>query len=150
MHEGAAMWVPPFFVKSDLATTLNIHLFAPAIITPAVALKNTIETIIKRKLQRSYLEDVKYYFMKFTKDDTIAEMNSKFLRYTQLAHMTSIQYAGALFAKSRNVADVYDVSALNDIFIEGVVPSICYSLYQYSTMHAMADVADIVFNAQSL
>lgn len=86
------MWVLPFFVMIALATTINIHMFAAAYITPVVTLVSTTEKLILKKLLGSCGEVVNYLVKKFAHYDVTAEMDSTVLRYTQLAHMNPIQY----------------------------------------------------------
>lgn len=58
--------------------------------------------------------------------------------------MTPILDDVDLFTKSCNVADIYDDSTLNDIFIDGVGSAFWQSLRKYWATHTHADVTDIV------
>lgn len=69
-----------------------------------------------------------YLFKKFASDKEISKMNAAVLRYIQLDSLPPMQYADDLDAKSCKIADAYNDSTLNDIFIEGVDFSICNSL----------------------
>lgn len=64
--------------------------------------------------------------------------------------MTPMQYADYLNEYSCKVTDVYDKATLNDIFIEGVDPSIFQSLWKYWATHPQVYVTVIAFKAQSL
>lgn len=55
-----------------------------------------------------------------------------------------------LYAKSCIVADVYDESTLNNIFIEGVDLSIRHSPREYWATHLQASMTGIVLEDQSL
>lgn len=77
-------------------------------------------------------------------------MDSALLRYTQPSNMTLIQYADDLFAKLCKVADVYDESILDDIFIKGVEAYICHSLKKFWACSPQSDLADIAFLVQQL
>lgn len=61
-----------------------------------------------------------------------------------------MQYADCLYAKSCRVADRYDESTVNDIFMEEVEYSICYSLQEHLVMHPHVDETNIGFKTQSL
>lgn len=124
MYEGSDICVLPFFVTDTLATTVNCHMSAATRIKPVVDSVNTTEPLIKKKLLQSYPEVVNYLLRKFVSDQMIAKMDYKTLRYIQSAHMTPMHYADDLYANSSKVADVHDKSAFNDIFLEGVDPSI--------------------------
>lgn len=59
--------------------------------------------------------------------------------------MTPQQYANDLIAKLCKVADVYDESTLNDVFIEGVDASIQQSLRNFRVTNPHSDLTDIAF-----
>lgn len=64
--------------------------------------------------------------------------------------MTPQQYADDLIATSWKVADLYDISTLNDVFIEIVDASIWHSLRNYWPTNSYADFTDFAFQAESL
>lgn len=110
IHEEAAMWILPFFVKDALATILNNCVSAATHIAPVIASVNTIEPMIQKKRFRSNLEVVNYLVKKFANNQEITERNSTILLYTQPASITPIQYADNSIPESCKVADVYDES----------------------------------------
>lgn len=61
-----------------------------------------------------------------------------------------MQYAVDLYAKSCNVADIYDKSFNSDILIESANPSKCHILQEYWVTHQQAYVTNIAFKTQSL
>lgn len=138
------------FVKNALATTLNGRMYATAHINPVVALDNTPESLIEKKLLRSYPKVVDYFLKKIARDQAIAERDSKILRSIHPAHMPPTQYANDHYEKSCRVADVHGESTLNNIFVEGVDPSICHSVPEYLATLSQTDVTDIAFMVQSL
>lgn len=52
IRENAAMWALPFFVKNAIKMTCNCSMSVDAHKTPAVALVNTFEPLIQKKLRR--------------------------------------------------------------------------------------------------
>lgn len=61
IYKRAAIWVLPFIVGTDLATTLNSSMSAAVHITRAVTSANKTELVIQKILQ-SYPEVVNYIF----------------------------------------------------------------------------------------
>lgn len=109
---------------------------------------NITEPLIQKNLLRIYLEVINYLLKKFANNEVKAEMDSKILRYSEQAYMTFMRYADDLHGKSCKVANVFDESTLNYIFIESVNPSVFQSLRKYWATHPQADVTDIFFQAQ--
>lgn len=68
-------------------------MFAVAHMAPVFDSANTTKPLIQKKLLRSYPKVVYYLLKKFSKDQPIAEIDSKIFYYTQLAHMTSTHNA---------------------------------------------------------
>lgn len=64
-----------------------------------------------------------------------------------LKNTTPQQFADDMITKSYEVADVYDESALNNVFIERVNASICHSLRGYWALHQTANITNISFYA---
>lgn len=60
-----------------------------------------------------------------------------------------MQYSDGLYERTRKVAEVYDEPTQNDILIEGVSYSICYSLWKSLITHQHAEVIYIIFEALS-
>lgn len=87
---------------------------------------------------------------KIATDQEIAKINSAVLRYTKPTNMTTRQYPEDLHAKPCKVADVYDESTLNDIFIKGVDFTICHRVRKYWAMQPHVDLNNIAFKPQSL
>lgn len=87
-HEGAGMWVLPFFEKKALATALSTHMSVADHNNPVVVSVNTADLLIHRKLLQSYPEVMTYFLKKFANDQEKAEIDSKLLCYIQLPHMT--------------------------------------------------------------
>lgn len=69
-------------------------------IAAVVASVNNVEPTTQKKLYHFYPEIVRFELNKFSNDETIAEMDSLILRYTQPTSMTPMQYAGVQYAKS--------------------------------------------------
>lgn len=64
--------------------------------------------------------------------------------------MTSMQYANNLYAKSCEVAEIFDKSTLNVIFMGKISFSISHIWRDYRSTGAFADGIDIVFKMQLL
>lgn len=128
IQKGAAMRVPPFFVKSVLASTLNSCMSAATNIAPDAAPFHLAELLRQEKLFRPYRDIVNYFLTKFDSDRRNAKTVSAVLRCTQPASMFSMLYADDLYANSCKVADIYDETTVNHIFIERVDSSIFHSL----------------------
>lgn len=149
-HGVAAMCVLPFFGNNVLVRTLNSRLSTAPYFTLVLDAANTTEPLIQKKLLRSYTEAANYLLKKFETEIAIAKINSKILPYIQLAHMTPVQYANNYSAKSCKVADIYDESTLNNIFIQDVDPSTCYRLWRTWATHTQAHMTNTAFKAQPL
>lgn len=119
IHESAAIWVF-LLVKNALKSTLNIRLLAGTDTASAAALVRLTELLNEKTIPRSYPEAVNYFLKTLTNERAVAKLNSVILRFTQLASMTLMLYAGDLYPKSCEVADVYEESTLIDIFIQDV------------------------------
>lgn len=121
IQEGVTMWVPLFFfVKNALASSLNICVSAATNIEQAAASFHLIQPLKQKKLFGTYPKVVNYLVMKSASDQARAKMDFANLRYTQQNSMSPMQYAEDLCAKSCKLADVYDESTRNDIFIKSV------------------------------
>lgn len=68
----------------------------------------------------------------------------------QSLSMTLQQYANDIIAKSFKVADVYDKTKLNPVFIDDIDSSIWHSLRNFCATHLQDDLTDIAFHAKSL
>lgn len=77
-------------------------------------------------------------------------MDYKILLYVQPSHMTLMQYAKGLYAKSCKFGYDYDKSTFCDSLLEGVDSFICHSLPEYLAIHPHADVINIKFKTQLL
>lgn len=105
IHEGAAMWVLPHFVKETIANALNSRMCAEDRTAPLVATVRH-DKIRHQKLLRSYPEVVNYLLKKFATGAEIAEYDATILRYMHPASMTHQQFADDLIAKSCKVANI--------------------------------------------
>lgn len=150
IYEKTTMRDLPFLVKNALGTTLNSRISAATHTTPVVASVNKVEPTTQKKLLCSYLEIVNCFLKEFANTHAIAKTHFAILRYMQPAHITYKHYADNLYAKSCNMADVYDESTIADIFIDKVDSSVSDRLHEYCATHLCADVSDFVFKAQSL
>lgn len=92
-------------------------MFVAAYITHVFASVNITEMLIWKNLLRYYSDIVNFLLNRFSNDQAIGKLDSKFFCYIQLAHMTPMQYTDELYAQSYKVADVYDKSAHNSILI---------------------------------
>lgn len=92
---------------------------------------------------------ITYLMKNFATDETVAVHDDTILRYMQPSTLTEQQYAGDNIAKLCKVADVYDKSTVNDVFIESVDSSIQHSFSSYCATHSQADLTDIVFHTKS-
>lgn len=126
IYESAAIWLLPFFVKNILATTLNSRMPTAAYINLVAASVSTTEPLIQKHSQRQYPKVVNCLLMKLANYEAIAELDSKIYCHMRPAHMTAMQYANDPYAKSCKIVYVYEESTLNEIFIEGVDPTICH------------------------
>lgn len=121
IHEGAAMCLLPSLVKNALTVTFNSRMSPGVHINPVVSSAYTTKLLVQKKnLLQSYPKVVNYLLKKFPNFQAIAMMNFKILRSTKPVHMTSIQNADILLAKSCKAAEVRDKLALSTIFIEVV------------------------------
>lgn len=68
LHESAAMWILPFFVKNALATIVNSRMSAADSINLVVASVNSTEQLIQKNLLRSHSELVNCLLKKFSND----------------------------------------------------------------------------------
>lgn len=150
IHESATIWVLPFFVKNALATTLCSHTSVSADNTLDISSNSTAKTLIQKKHLWSYSIAGNYHLKKFANNHAIDRMDSRISRYIQTAQMTPVRYVDDLYELSCKVAVVYKESNPNEIFIEGIDPSICHSLWEYWATHPRADVTSISFKPQSL
>lgn len=64
---------------------------------------------------------------KFATHRAVSKSTLEILRYLQVANVTLQQYTDGQVTKSCKEADVYNESASNDVFIEGVEASIFHS-----------------------
>lgn len=91
-----------------------------------------------------------YLLKKYATDQAIAEIDAAIQCYVHLSNMTSQQYGYDVIDESFKVADAYDKSTLNDVFIESLDASIRHSLCSLWPSNAQADLTDIAFEARSL
>lgn len=131
IHEGAAMWVMPHFVSERVVASTNWQMIrndgtavAATIITP-----NRLASQVPRL--RFYAEIVNHLQKRYVHAQTIADADAMIPRYTQPANIKPLQYGEDLFSKAVHLEDVYKGSALNNIFIEGIIKSIRHSLCEY-------------------
>lgn len=101
-------------------------------------------------LHQSYLDAVNYLLKKFAHGKTVAQLGSAIIHHTQSGSMPLMQYADDLCAKSSEVADVYEESALSDIFVQEVGSTMCDSHKELSAANPQADLTNTAFNGQLL
>lgn len=112
-------------------------------IGPVAASAHYAEPPRQKELLRSYDEIANYILKKFTSYLAIAIMDLTFLRYTQPASKTSMQYADELYVKSYKVENVYNVFTLNDFFIEEVSFSNFHSLKKHWAVSSHVNLINI-------
>lgn len=84
-----------------------------------------------QKLLRTHAEVVNYLLTKYATAQGIAKNDGGIFCYAQSSGLTPHKYTNDLVAKFCKVADFYDGSALNDVFIEDVNVSIRHVLRKY-------------------
>lgn len=77
-------------------------------------------------------------------------MVSRFLYYILSIHVTPMQQVRDLYANSCKVADFFNESTLNNIFIKCAHPSYCHSLREYWATRPREGVPDLAFPVQTL
>lgn len=102
------------------------------------------------ELLRSYREVINYIWKKCTADKTTTDYDAAVHCYVQLNDMKPQQFADNSIAKSCNLAHVYDKSAPNDVFIEGVDAFILISLRKNSSANPHKDSTNIAFQVYYL
>lgn len=103
-HEGAALCILSFVVKNAAPTTHNSRMSVAAHINPVSALVNTFGLQIQKDVSAIISKSRHCSFKNLSNDQGILKIDSKTLRENHLTHMTFMQYADYLYAKScRNV-----------------------------------------------
>lgn len=108
------------------------------------------ENLRSHRLLCSYPEGVNDLLKKCATAQAFAENDTAILRHVQPSNMSFHKYADDLVPKCCKDADAYDVSILNEVFIEDVGTSIRYSLHRYWASNSRPELADISFHTRFL
>lgn len=124
---------------------LKICMPAATNIPPVIEAASTVGS---RTLKRnsSLLSDCfKNLYTGFTNDEICAKIFSAFPCFTPPVTVTLIQCTDDLNVKSCKIADFYDLSTVNDIFIEEFYSYINNSMGEHWATHASTKVTNIHF-----
>lgn len=84
------------FTRNALALILKSHMSVEVSFAPSITSARSAEPLRQKKLLRSYLEVVSYFFTKVAHSLLIAKIETSNLRYTQPVSTTLMQYTDDL------------------------------------------------------
>lgn len=149
IFEGAAMLPLPHYAMETHANALSSYMFKEDGSSQFTALVRNEKTKL-RKLLRFYPEQVNFLLEKYKTDQATAESNELIMRYAPLVNKAPQQCADDFIAKACKIADLYDESTVNVVFIGCFDASVGQNLPNHWAKSSKAVSTDISFQTESL